>query len=303
MTITSLKVVTTHLVVVMIKALGEVITNYSITSTQGCVTDRDMLVPHAPPQGQVQFGHGAPSDYKFAYSNCTGKRKALLIGINYFGQKGQLNGCINDVHNVSSYLSQNFGYQRQDMVILTDDQQQPSGIPTKANIERAMRWLVDGAQPNDSLFFHYSGHGGSTEDLNGDEDDGQDEVIYPVDFETVGHIVDDDMHTLMVSPLQAGVRLTCIFDSCHSGSALDLPYMYNTAGVVKEPNLAKEAGEGLLNVFTSANSGDYGGAAKHVFKFFKQASLSDGAREKSIATKTSPADVIMWSGSKDDQTS
>lgn len=188
-------------------------------------------------------------------------------------------------------------------MILTDDQQEQSGIPTKSNIERAMRWLVDGAQVNDSLFFHYSGHGGSTQDLNGDEDDGMDEVIYPVDYETAGHILDDDMHTVMVSPLQAGVRLTAIFDSCHSGSALDLPYMYSTAGVVKEPNLAKEAGEGLLNVFTSANSGDYGGAAKHVFNFFKQASISDDAREKSLATKTSPADVIMWSGSKDDQTS
>lgn len=259
--------------------------------------------PQAPPQGKVQFGHGAPAEYAYSYSNCTGRRKALLVGINYFGQSGQLSGCINDVHNVSSYLIENFGYQRRDMVILTDDQQEPNGQPTKINIERAMRWLVEGAQANDSLFFHYSGHGGSTKDLNGDEDDGNDEVIYPVDYTTAGHIVDDEMHEIMVNPLQAGVRLTCIFDSCHSGSALDLPYMYNTSGVVKEPNLAKEAGAGLLNVFTSANTGDYGGAATHVFNFIKKATLSDDAREKTIATKTSPADVIMWSGSKDDQTS
>lgn len=37
-----------------------------------------------------------------------------------------------------------------------------------------------------------SGHGGQTEDLDGDEDDGYDEVIYPLDFKTAGHIVDDD---------------------------------------------------------------------------------------------------------------
>lgn len=35
------------------------------------------------------------------------------------------------------------------------------------------------------------GHGGQTEDLDGDEDDGNDEVIYPVDFKKAGHIVDD----------------------------------------------------------------------------------------------------------------
>lgn len=37
-----------------------------------------------------------------------------------------------------------------------------------------------------------SGHGGQTEDVNGDEDDGFDEVIYPVDFKQAGQIVDDE---------------------------------------------------------------------------------------------------------------
>lgn len=105
----------------------------------------------------MSFGNGAPQGYSFQYSRCTGKRKALLIGINYFGQKGQLRGCINDVKNMSAYLNQNFGYAREDMVLLTDDQQNPMSQPTKANILRAMHWLVKDAQPNDSLFFHYSG--------------------------------------------------------------------------------------------------------------------------------------------------
>ncbi len=37
-----------------------------------------------------------------------------------------------------------------------------------------------------------SGHGGQTPDLDGDEDDGFDEVIYPVDFKNAGHVVDDE---------------------------------------------------------------------------------------------------------------
>ena len=113
--------------------------------------------PPPPPQGAQAFGHGAPGTYNFQYSACTGRRKALLIGINYFGQRGQLRGCINDVKNMSSYLNGYFGYAREDMVLLTDDQQNPMSQPTKANIVRAMHWLVKDAKPNDSLFFHYSG--------------------------------------------------------------------------------------------------------------------------------------------------
>lgn len=79
------------------------------------------------------------------------------MGINYFGQRGQLRGCINDVRNMSAYLTEHYGYKREDMVILTDDQQNPMSQPTKQNILRAMHWLVKDARPNDSLFLHYSG--------------------------------------------------------------------------------------------------------------------------------------------------
>jgi hypothetical protein len=259
--------------------------------------------PPPPPNEPQAFGHGAPQNYAFQYSNCSGRRKALLIGINYFGQRGQLRGCINDVRNMTAYLAQNFGYKRENMVILTDDQQNPMSQPTKQNILRAMHWLVKDARPNDSLFFHYSGHGGQTKDLDGDEDDGYDEVIYPVDFRQQGHIVDDEMHRIMVTPLVAGVRLTAIFDSCHSGTALDLPYIYSTQGILKEPNLAKEAGQGLLGVLSSYAKNDMGGVANNIFGFIKKATTGDDAHNRSLATKTSPADVIMFSGSKDDQTS
>lgn len=81
-----------------------------------------------------------------------------MIGINYFGQDGELRGCINDVKNVSAFLTEK-GYRREDMVILTDDQQDPRSHPTKDNILRGMHWLVANAQPNDALFLHYSGMG------------------------------------------------------------------------------------------------------------------------------------------------
>jgi hypothetical protein len=53
----------------------------------------------------------------------------------------------------------------------------------------------------DSLFFHFryriyehvdiSGHGDQVQDRNGDEDDGYDETILPVDYSRAGQIVDD----------------------------------------------------------------------------------------------------------------
>ena len=124
-----------------------------------------------------------------------------------------------------------------------------------------------------------------------------------MDFRKNGYIVDDEMHRIMVQPLEAGVRLTAIVDSCHSGTALDLPYIYSTQGILKEPNLAKEAGQGLLGAVSAYSRGDLGGVANNIMGFFKKATSSEDAYARSMAVKTSPADVVLFSGSKDDQTS
>lgn len=58
------------------------------------------------------------------------------------------------MHNVRTFIAERFGYKPQDMVILTDDQQDPRSIPTRENIIKAMDWLVDGAQSDDALFLH-----------------------------------------------------------------------------------------------------------------------------------------------------
>lgn len=89
----------------------------------------------------------------------------------------------------------------------------------------ALHWLVQGCQPGDSLVFHYSGHGSRQRDYHGDEVDGYDETLCPLDFETQGMIVDDEINAAIVKPIPHGVKLHAIIDSCHSGTVLDLPFL------------------------------------------------------------------------------
>merc|ERR1740123_2350235 len=169
-------------------------------------------------------------------SDCSGNKKALLIGINYFETKSELSGCIHDVESMERLIKTR-GFQASNIKVLTDDQRCPNLRPTKKNIIEGMQWLVEGAQPNDSLFFHYSGHGGQTADrpdLAGDEVDGSDETIFPVDYQTAGSIKDDLMNDLLVRSLAQGARLTALFDSCHSATALDLPFVYDCNGQPKK---------------------------------------------------------------------
>ena len=152
------------------------------------------------------------------------KQRALLIGINYKGQKGQLSGCHNDVHNVSQYLQEVQGFKEENITMLMDDGMHKP--PTKSAIISAFKRLVKQTKEGDVVFFHYSGHGGRLPDDNGDEDDGYDETLIPLDFKKSGQIRDDDLLKILVHPMPANVSLTCLMDCCHSGTVLDLPYRF-----------------------------------------------------------------------------
>lgn len=62
----------------------------------------------------------------------------------------------------------------------------------------------------------------------------------------------------MVQPLPAGCRITCIFDSCHSGTVLDLPFTYKCSGeieVIAADTHYKEAAASLLGAGLSFAAG------------------------------------------------
>lgn len=175
--------------------------------------------------------------------NAFRNKKALLIGINYIGHaRGQLRGCINDVKNIYNFLTTKYSYRPENIIVLTDDQTDPSRRPTRVNIINGCKWLLNGNQPGDAFFFHFSGHGGQVEDKSGDEDDGYDETILPCDYNTAGQIIDDDLHTLLVKPLVEGARLTAVMDCCHSGTGMDLPFVHKAKGpkMPKDPKLKEQ---------------------------------------------------------------
>ncbi|EPR61345.1 ICE family protease (caspase) p20 domain-containing protein [Toxoplasma gondii GT1] len=160
----------------------------------------------------------------------SGRRKALLVGINYRGTDAELRGCVNDVHRMKNLLCSVYGFHDSSttLVALTDDSRNSLYRPTRNNILKAMHWLTIDNRPGDALFFHFSGHGGREIDRSGIEEDGYDETILPVDFETAGQILDDELHAFLVQPLQSGCRLTAVMDCCHSGTGLDLPFTWNS---------------------------------------------------------------------------
>lgn len=155
-----------------------------------------------------------------------GRVKALFVGINYAGTSNQLSGCVNDVFTMLSTL-QRITFPITESCVLVDDPCFPNFIdyPTRDNMIRYMGWLVAGAKAGDVLFFHYSGHGGQTRSKRDTEEE-YDQSLCPVDFQTAGTILDDDLFLLLCRSLPAGVRLTCVFDCCHSASMLDLPFSF-----------------------------------------------------------------------------
>ena len=153
----------------------------------------------------------------------TQRTKALLIGINYVGHEGELRGCHNDVLIMKQFItSQGFSDSPDDMQILMDDGE--NEMPTRENLEAAMRWLVADACPGDALFLLYSGHGSQIRDESGDEESGMDQTLVPVDYEEAGQIIDDWIFGTVVMPLPTGASMFCVMDCCHSGSIMDLPY-------------------------------------------------------------------------------
>jgi hypothetical protein len=141
-----------------------------------------------------------------------GVKRALLVGINNYKAVPHLFGSLNDVAAMKQILITRWGFAPESIVTLTED------AATRAGILRALRQLVSESGPNDTVVFHYSGHGSQVQDLNGDEEDGLDETLVPYDGRTSGvpDIVDDELDAIFAKLRTNNVLI--VLDSCHSGT-------------------------------------------------------------------------------------
>mmetsp|Transcript_32246 Transcript_32246/g.73133 ORF Transcript_32246/g.73133 Transcript_32246/m.73133 type:complete len:346 (+) Transcript_32246:129-1166(+) len=168
----------------------------------------------------------------------TGTKRAVMIGINYVGDSpGELSGCWNDVLNMKRYIMQVHGFDEENIVILMDDGEHTA--PTFRNIIDAYKIVISQAEEGDSIFLHYSGHGTKMKDDDGDEEDGYDEALCPRDYASAGLIRDDDLYDILVKELPDGVHMFSLMDCCHSGSIMDLPYVFK-GGIDSEMHLDPE---------------------------------------------------------------
>lgn len=142
-------------------------------------------------------------------------KKALIFGLNYTGTSSQLNGCINDAKSIESYLKEK-GFS--EIKMLTDETELK---PTKSNILNEFKHLLENSNKGDILFVYYSGHGSYTLDNNGDELDGRDELLVPLDFKLIR---DDELKSVINQYGKQDTNLYALFDCCNSGTALDLKY-------------------------------------------------------------------------------
>ncbi|KAJ3505805.1 hypothetical protein NLJ89_g7225 [Agrocybe chaxingu] len=153
------------------------------------------------------------------------QKKALLIGIcrvadppeyqkdrTVFGKKlskkrqstgGVLKGPHKDVEATRKLLIEKYGYHPDDIVSLVDTETQEEGLlPTKDNIMKQIKLLVRWAKAGDRFYFHF---------------------LWTSDGKT---IMDDVLHAELVDKVPKNASLTVVFDSCTSGTLLDLDHWH-----------------------------------------------------------------------------
>ena len=245
------------------------------------------------------------------------RRKSLLIGINYTNSKHALRGCQQDVDNMARFLvSRGYPSDPNSMVLLTDARSGPF-YPSGHNMMAAMEWLI--SEPNTCCFLHYSGHGGQVKDPDGDRGSGFDDTIVPVDFEQNGQLDSDTLHKHLVSKLPPSSTLFVVFDCCHSGSAIELPYVYRSdadgnvtlvESVKQGLHLMQTAQDLLRGGFSVQKVND----AKQLFagaqSFFQGLKHRGEPQQEGLGEehfvedwKSEHKRVFMYSGCRDDQTS
>lgn len=198
-----------------------VVNGYEVTIANTPFPEDALNWPDGGPQSQQEEQPAGSA----RMPKITGRRKALLIGVNY---GGKVSTAGNDVHAIHRLLAR-FHFKGPSVRLLTDEEQWVH--PTKAAIIDGCRWLVKGAAPGDSLFFMFSGLGRGHR-ATAETEPAIDTSYAPSDWEESGLLTDDVLYELLVRQLPLGCKLTCLIDAHSEAPGLDLPFVGESSGLV-----------------------------------------------------------------------
>lgn len=156
-------------------------------------------------------------------SKVNANKIGLLVGVGKYavGTQWKTLSSANDIVLIKKALLAK-GFNANDIIVLQDS------LATREGIINAIETLIQRAEKDDVVYFHFSGHGQQLYDDNGDEEDGLDESIVPYDApmrfrngQKEKHIRDDYLNIAFEKLcLKIGIRgqLIVSIDACHSGT-------------------------------------------------------------------------------------
>ena len=197
------------------------------------------------------------------------RKRAFMVGISHYDtaltgyQWNNING-VEDIKLLEPVLKKQGFY----LTTLIDEQ------ATYQNITTQLSSFINKTKKGDIVYLHFSSHGQPVEDLNGDEEDGWDEAIVPIDayklykkgtYEGKNHILDDQINKF-VKKIREKIGpsgfLYVIIDACHAGTSsrandetvrgTKVGFTYNNKvfkpSVSKQSNYKVEASAKMANV-------------------------------------------------------
>ncbi|MDR2627227.1 MAG: caspase family protein [Dysgonamonadaceae bacterium] len=151
--------------------------------------------------------------------------RALLVAVDRYPEHSgwaEIHAS-NDIRIITPLLIQN-GYKPENIHTLLNKN------ATKSSILKALNRIRTQSAPGDYIYIHFSCHGQSMIDDNGDEPDGLDEALIPYDalhrfskgiYEGENHLRDDELEKYLDrirKKITATGNLTVLLDACHSGT-------------------------------------------------------------------------------------
>ena len=164
----------------------------------------------------------------------TPKRWILLIAVDFYVDTDKrLEGCVNDVSDLASWLRHQETYAPIHIKTLlaenTGDsgQKTPPGPvstwPTLENFEQSIQEITELAKPGDVVHIHYSGHGTlkpatAAKYRESRENNGVDAALVLFDREKeVGYLRGIDLAHIFDDLVKKQLKLSVVLDCCHSG--------------------------------------------------------------------------------------